>query len=293
MTVLVVGPRSMLAQELLPCLQQAGFTATGRGRPELDITQAASIHTVFEEVQPDICINTAAYTAVDRAESEPAEAFAANRDGVANLAAACHDAGVPLLHVSTDYVFDGTASRPYREEDPTAPLGVYGNSKWAGEEALRGLHPEHLIVRTAWLYGHHGSNFVKTMLRLAREREVLSVVQDQHGCPTWTRDLARALTAMCQRLAQARPTCPWGTYHFCGAGQTTWYDFARAIFADVSPAASLKIQRVEPIPTTAYPTPARRPAYSVLDCSKLQAAFGITPRPWRESLRDCMQEWPL
>ena len=293
MIVLVVGPRSMLAQELLPCLQQAGFTVAGRGRPELDITQAASIHAVFDEVQPDICINTAAYTAVDRAESEPAEAFAANRDGVANLATACHDAGVPLLHVSTDYVFDGTASRPYREEDPTAPLGIYGNSKWAGEEALRGLHPEHLIVRTAWLYGHHGSNFVKTMLRLAREREVLSVVQDQHGCPTWTRDLARALTAMCQRLAQARPTCPWGTYHFSGAGQTTWYDFARAIFADVSPAASLKIQRVEPIPTTAYPTPARRPAYSVLDCSKLQAAFGITPRPWRESLRDCMQEWPL
>ena len=293
MIVLVVGPRSMLAQELLPCLQQAGFTVVGRGRPELDITQAASIRTVFDEVQPDVCINTAAYTAVDRAESEPAEAFAANRDGVANLAAACRDASVPLLHVSTDYVFDGTASRPYREEDPTAPLGVYGHSKWAGEEALRGLHPEHLIVRTAWLYGHHGSNFVKTMLRLAREREVLSVVQDQHGCPTWTRDLARALTAMCQQLAQERHASLWGTYHFCGAGQTTWYDFARAIFADVSPAASLKIQRVEPIPTTSYPTPARRPAYSVLDCSKLQAAFGITPRPWRESLRDCMQEWPL
>ena len=138
MIVLIAGHRSMLAQELLPCLQQAGFTVVGRGRPELDITQLPSIHSVFEEVHPDICINTAAYTAVDRAESEPAGAFAANRDGVANLAVACRDAGVPLLHLSTDYVFDGTASRPYREEDPTAPLGIYGNSKWAGRRSAAG-----------------------------------------------------------------------------------------------------------------------------------------------------------
>jgi len=293
MIVLVVGDRSMLAQELLPCLQQAGFVVVGRGRPVLDLTQEASIHAVFEEVQPDICINTAAYTAVDKAESDAAGALAVNRDGVASLAVACHDAGVPLIHLSTDYVFDGPASRPYREEDPVAPLGIYGRSKWEGEEVLRVVHQEHLIVRTAWLYGHHGSNFVKTMLRLARERQVLQVVYDQHGCPTWTRDLACALTAMCQRLVQAREAWPWGTYHFCGAGQTTWYGFARAIFEEVSPSASLQIQRVEPIPTTAYPTPARRPAYSVLDCSKIQAAFGITPRPWRESLHDCMQEWPL
>ena len=292
MIILVVGYRSMLAQELLPCLQQAGFVVVGRGRPVLDIIQAASIHAVLQEVQPDICINTAAYTAVDRAESDPAGAFAVNRDGVASLAVACRDAGIPLIHLSTDYVFDGTASRPYREEDPAAPLGIYGRSKWEGEEAVRAVHREHLIVRTAWLYGHHGTNFVKTMLRLARERQVLQVVHDQHGCPTWTRDLARTLTALCQRLAQAPDACPWGTYHFCGAGQTTWYDFARAIFAEVRSSEALQIQRVEPIPTTAYPTPARRPAYSVLDVSKIQATFGITPRPWRDSLHDCMQEWP-
>jgi dTDP-4-dehydrorhamnose reductase len=256
MIVLVVGSRSMLAQELLPCLQQAGFTVAGRGRPELDITQAASIHTAFAAVQPDICINTAAYTAVDRAESEPAEAFATNRDGVAHLAIACRDAGVPLLHVSTDYVFDGTASRPYQEDDPSAPLGVYGHSKWAGEEALRGLHAEHLIVRTAWLYGHHGSNFVKTMLRLGREREVLSVVQDQHGCPTWTRDLARALTAMCQRLARQRQTCPWGTYHFCGAGRQ-WGSPSRGS----SPSRPRPIPRrpgVRPILSSTAPSSRRR-----------------------------------
>jgi dTDP-4-dehydrorhamnose reductase len=292
MIVLVVGPRSMLAQELLPCLQQAGFSVVGRGRPGLDLTQKASIHTVFEEVRPDICINTAAYTAVDKAESDAAGAFAVNRDGVASLAEACRAVAIPCIHLSTDYVFPGAESRPYLEEDPTAPLGVYGRSKWEGEEALRAMHREHLIVRTAWLYGHHGTNFVKTMLRLARERQVLQVVHDQHGCPTWTRDLARALTVICHHLTHTQNAHFWGTYHFCGAGQTTWYDFARAIFAEVRFSEVLSIQRVDPIPTTAYPTPAKRPAYSVLDCTKIQRVFGITPRPWRDSLHDCMQEWP-
>jgi dTDP-4-dehydrorhamnose reductase len=282
----------MLAQELLPCLQQAGFSVVGRGRPGLDLTQKASIHAVFEEVRPDICINTAAYTAVDKAESDAAGAFAVNRDGVARLAEACRAVDMPLIHLSTDYVFAGTASRPYREEAPTAPLGIYGRSKWEGEEAVRVGHRKHLIVRTAWLYGHHGSNFVKTMLRLARERQVLRVVHDQHGCPTWSRDLAGALTVMCQRLAHAQEADFWGTYHFCNAGQTTWYDFACAIFAEASSSETLRVERVEPIPTTAYPTPAQRPAYSVLDCSKIQAVFGVTPRLWRDSLHNCMQEWP-
>jgi dTDP-4-dehydrorhamnose reductase len=154
------------------------------------------------------------------------------------------------------------------------------------------VHRKHLIVRTAWLYGHHGTNFVKTMLRLARERQVLQVVHDQHGCPTWTRELAGALTVMCQRLAHAQDAGLWGTYHFCSGSQTTWYDFACAIFAEVSSSETLRIERVESIPTTAYPTPAQRPAYSVLDCSKIQAVFGVTPRLWRDSLHDCMQEWP-
>ena len=152
-------------------------------------------------------INAAAYTAVDQAESEPDVAFAVNRDGALHLASVCQDVGIPLLHVSTDYVFDGSASRPYCEDDLAAPLGVYGQSKWEGEEALRGCHPEHVIVRTAWLYGRHGHNFVKTMLRLAREREVLRVVNDQYGCPTWSRDLAEALVLMCQRIVQGRDPC--------------------------------------------------------------------------------------
>lgn len=292
MRVLVMGHRSMLAQELLPCLQRAGFTAVGCGRPAVDLTRVASLRAVLAEHHPALCINTAAYTAVDRAETEAAEALAVNRDGAAHLAQACSEAGVPLLHVSTDYVFAGTASVPYQEDDATAPLGVYGRSKWEGEEAVRTRHRQHLIVRTAWLYGHHGTNFVKTMLRLGRERQVLRVVQDQHGAPTWTRDLARAFTTICQRLTRAPEASLWGTYHFCGAGQTTWYEFACAIFDEARSLGPFTVERLEPIPTTAYPTAAQRPAYSVLNCAKLQAAFGITPRPWRDSLRDCMREWP-
>ena len=290
MKVLVIGHQGMLAQELLPCLAGAGFAVVGRGRPEVDITQATSISQTLADAQPDILINAAAYTAVDQAESVPDVAFAVNRDGAAHLAAACRDIGIPLLHVSTDYVFDGLASRPYCEDDCAVPLGMYGRSKWEGEEAVRGSHREHVIVRTAWLYGYHGHNFVKTIIRLAREREALRVVDDQYGCPTWSRDLAEALVAMCQRIVQGTDLVPWGTYHFCSAGQTTWCGFAQAIIEEARAFEPLRVQEVVPIPTTACPTPAKRPAYSVLDCSKVQAVFGLTPRPWQESLHDCLQE---
>lgn len=290
MNVLVIGQQGMLAQELLPCLRGAGIVAECRGRPALDLTQAASVRQALAAVRPDMVLNAAAYTAVDQAEAEPERAFAVNRDGVAHLAAACRDLGLPLLHVSTDYVFDGTATRPYREDDPTAPLGVYGRSKWEGEEAVRACLQEHVIVRTAWLYSRHGHNFVKTMLRLARERQVLRVIDDQYGGPTWSRDLAMALVHMCQRLVQGSAPVPWGTYHLCNAGKATWYDFTRAIIEEARAFEPLRVQEVVPIPTTAYPTPAQRPAYSVLECAKIQAVFGITPRPWRASLHDCLQE---
>ena len=291
MTVLVIGHRGMLAQEVLSRLHRASVVAVGKGRPEVDITQTATIRQALADIRPHIVINTAAYTAVDKAEAEPAAAFAINRDGAANLAEACKQTCVPLIHLSTDYVFDGTATRPYHEDVPAAPLGSYGRSKWEGEEAVRSWYCEHLIIRTAWLYGRWGTNFVQTILRLARERDVLRVVADQHGCPTWTRDLADALVGMCQRIKPDSNPIPWGTYHFCGAGQTTWYGFARAIVEEARAFEQLVVQKVEPIPTAAYHTPARRPANSVLDCSKMQAAFHITPRPWRESLHECMQEF--
>lgn len=293
MKILIVGHRSMLAQELLPCLQQAGFEVVGYGRPTLDITQPQSIRAVFETAQPHLVINTAAYTAVDAAEAEATTAFAMNRDGAAYLAEACQAHRLPCIHLSTDYVFDGTATHPYDEEAPTHPLSVYGQSKQAGEVAVRTALPQHLIVRTSWLYGKQGSNFVKTMLRLGRERELLRVVNDQHGCPTWTRALSEVLTGMCQRLQQDPSFASWGTYHVCNAGQTTWYHFAQAIFELARPRTALKVQKVEPIPTAEYPTPAQRPAHSVLDCRKLGTVFGIFPPPWHESLRLCLQEWEL
>jgi dTDP-4-dehydrorhamnose reductase len=283
----------MLAQELLPCLSRAGFCAIGRGRPEVDLTRATSIQQTLVEVQPDIVVNTAAYTAVDRAESEPDLAFAVNRDGPASLAAACRAGGIPLIHLSTDFVFAGTATRPYREEALVQPLNRYGQSKWEGEEAVRSRHRKHVIVRTAWLYGYHGSNFVKTILRLARERETLQVVADQWGCPTWSRDLAQGLVTICQQMRQSPSRIPWGTYHLCGSGQTTWHGLACAVVAAAQAFEPLAVQDVRPIPTAAYPTSARRPAYSVLDCGKIRAAFGIVAPPWHDSLHACMQEFSV
>ncbi|MBM3224263.1 MAG: dTDP-4-dehydrorhamnose reductase [Candidatus Tectomicrobia bacterium] len=291
MKILVIGHRAMLAHELIPCLQQGHYEVVGCGRPAFDITQPASIQALLAGVRPDIVINTAAYTAVDRVESEPAAAFAVNRDGVALLAKACHTMHVPLVHLSTDYVFDGAQRRPYREDDPTAPLSIYGQSKWAGEEAIRTFQPQHMIVRTAWLYGAQGHNFVKTMLRLAHEQQVVRVVDDQYGCPTWTRALARALTVLCHALRDDRHLSPWGTYHYCGAGHTSWYGFACAIFEAMRVAYPQRHYHLEAIPTVAYPTPAQRPAYTVLDCQKFEATFGFAPRPWHESLRACLQEF--
>jgi dTDP-4-dehydrorhamnose reductase len=290
MKVLVMGHKGMLAQALIRCLQQNGVTAVSQGRPGLDITQPALPRRVLKTVQPDIVINAAAYTAVDRAEEEKDQAFAVNRDGIGHAADACREMGVPLLHVSTDYVFDGKARLPYREDDTPAPLGVYGESKRQGEVVLGVRHRQHLIVRTAWLYSYDGHNFVQTILRLARQREVLRVVDDQYGCPTSSQDLAAALVAMCHHISQDRVAEPWGIYHFCSADQTTWYRFAQAIIEEAGVFERLRVRELIPIATADYPTAVERPAYSVLDCSKVESVFGITPRSWRDSLRACVQE---
>ncbi len=233
---------------------------------------------------PGLLINCAAYTAVDKAESEPEAAFAVNRDGPANLADECERLGIPLIHISTDYVFNGKSDRPYREEDAADPLNVYGLSKWEGEEAVRSRLVEHIIVRTSWLYGSRGRNFVKTMLRLGAEREELKVVSDQYGCPTWSFDLAVCLVRIAERVLSGSEEVPWGTYHFCGAGVTTWYNFASAILDEARRRQSSRIARVSPVPTSSYPTVAARPGYSALDCGKIEASFGIAPPPWEKSL---------
>jgi dTDP-4-dehydrorhamnose reductase len=221
----------------------------------------------------DLVINAAAYTAVDKAEGERERAFAVNCDGAANLARACRDRGVRFLHVSTDYVFDGTSTRPYREEDPIAPLGAYGESKAAGERAVIELGGT--IVRTSWLFAEGGPSFVHTMLRRAREQSVLRVVADQHGCPTYASDLADALIA----LRDAAP----GVYHYCNDGTASWHAFATAIVAEARTHGPIACDRIEAITTAEYPTPARRPAYSVLDTTRVRA-LGIIPPSWRIGL---------
>lgn len=284
MKVLVTGSLGMLGQDLMARLERPGFAVIGLDLPELDITGSAEVFTRLNTIKPNLVINCAAYTAVDKAESEPDKAFAVNRDGSAYLADACSRLGIPLLHLSTDYVFDGKAKQPYREDAPTNPLSVYGQSKFDGEEAVRSRLTEHLIVRTAWLYGVHGHNFVKTILRLAREREELKVVSDQYGCPTWTGDLAEALVAMAGQIHENQKLIQWGTYHFCGGAPTTWYEFAQAIVKQGRLRENMRAVRVLPIPTSNYPTPAQRPRWSVLECNKIQRDFHIRQRPWKEAL---------
>ena len=280
----------MLGRDLQSRLQNAGYNVKGFDIDELDITQPEAILPLFEPFSPDLVINCAAYTAVDKAESEPELAFAVNRHGPANLSDACKKLEVPLIHISTDYVFDGNAKRPYREDDPVDHLGVYGQSKWAGEEAVRSRLKEHLIVRTSWLYGVHGNNFVKTILRLAREKDELRVVDDQEGCPTWTGELADTLLAMVNLISKNMGDAPWGTYHYCGAGTASWYDFARAIVDEASQRESLKALHLSPISTSEYPTPAKRPKRSVLDCTKTERTFGTRRRHWQEGLRLMLEE---
>ncbi|NHN56412.1 dTDP-4-dehydrorhamnose reductase [Calidifontibacter sp. DB0510] len=249
---LVTGGRGMLGTEVVARLTARGEPFTGVGARECDIRDLGAVRRAV--AGHDVVVNCAAYTAVDRAESEEAPAFAVNAVGAHHLALAARESGARLVHISTDYVFDGEATTPYAEEHPQAPRSAYGRSKAAGEWAVRAAHPDAYVVRTAWLYGAHGPNFVATMLRLAAERQTLSVVDDQRGQPTWAGDVAAAVIAL------AESGRPGGYYHATSAGDTTWHGFAREVLR----LAGLDPQRVEPIATRDYPTAAPRPAYSVL-----------------------------
>lgn len=287
--ILVIGHRGMLGHDLLARLQSSGITPIGLDLQEIDITRAPEVDAALGDHQPALVVNCAAYTAVDKAESEPELAFAVNCGGPENLAVACRRHHLPLIHISTDYVFDGKASHPYKEDDPANPINVYGHSKWEGEQAVRTHLPEHLIVRTAWLYGIQGSSFVRTIRRLAGEREELRVVADQHGSPTWTGDLSAALVAIAMNLLTDAVRAPYGTYHFCNAGQTTWFDFARLIVDHARRKGEVKVERLVPIASADYPAAAPRPAYSVLDCSKIIRMFGIIPRPWEAAFEEMIK----
>jgi len=261
----------------------------GRGDLDLRTAGAEGIARRINQIGPSLVINAAAYTAVDQAESEPAAAYALNAVAPGLIAQSCAAAAIPLIHISTDYVFDGTSAAPYAETDPICPVSVYGASKEAGERAVRAATPRHVIVRTAWVFSPSGRNFVKTMLRLGAARHELRIVDDQIGSPTSAADIAAALAQIAQRLrARPAPAPACGTYHFCAAGHTSWHGFAAAIFDAAHKRGFQAAPRLLPIPTSAYPTPARRPLNSRLACAKLSAAFGVTPRPWRAGLHACL-----
>ena len=262
----------------------AGFEVVAPRRAELDLTDPDAIAALVAS-RPWACvINSGAYTAVDKAQSDPLTAWKVNALAPAAFAWATAQAGVPLVQLSTDYVFDGDKPAPYLETDPVGPVSVYGASKEAGEQAVRTGHPHHVILRTAWVVSPFGANFIKTMLRLGAERERLTVVDDQRGCPTAAGDIAETLAVIARRLAEDAHA-PAGTYHFVNSGEATWCGLAREVFA-LAQARGLKVPAVEAIPTSAYPTPARRPANSRLDTAKLTGDFGIEPRPWRDAVSE-------
>jgi dTDP-4-dehydrorhamnose reductase len=287
MKLVILGAAGQVGRELGRLVLPAGWQAAWFDRVDFDIADAAAVRATLARERPDIVINAAAYTAVDRAEREPEAAWAANAVAPGLIAAACADRGAALIHLSTDYVFDGTKTGAYHEDDPVNPLGVYGKSKAAGEQAVRDGLREHVTIRTAWLYSVHGQNFVRTILRLAEERPSLRVVADQHGAPTAAADLAAGVLAVARHIDRGRGA--WGTFHLTGAEPTTWHGFAEAIVALAAPHTG-KSPPVEPIATADYPTPARRPANSVLDCSRIGKAYGIVPRPWREALPPVIAE---
>lgn len=281
MKVLLTGSRGQLGSCFCDRLP-AGWEVLATDSDSLDIADLARVKQVVAEYRPDAIVNAAAYTAVDKAETESELAARINEQGPKNLAQAAAAVGCRLIHVSTDYVFDGQAKAPYREADATNPLGVYGKTKLDGEIAVAGAHPEAVILRTAWVFSEYGNNFVKTMLRLAKDRDVLGIVTDQRGCPTYAGDIAQAIIKLLQGEAEG------GIYHYCGDREVSWSEFAEAIFAAAMAQGLLeKSPQVNGITTELYPTPAKRPAYSSLDCTKIKACR-IAPSDWRQALKNIM-----
>lgn len=276
--ILVTGAGGQVGKCLAEVsLEHPGAECYFFGRDEFPVDDAAVIRRIIAEVAPAVVINTAAYTAVDKAESETSDAFLINGEAVGNLAVICRSHGARLLHISTDYVFDGKADKPYLESDPVSPVNQYGASKLKGEELAIAADDSSIIIRTSWVYSRHGNNFVKTMLRLMQERQTLNVVNDQFGCPTYAIDLAHALFKI------ALDPKKGGVYHFSNSGPITWFEFAKAINELIHSTCL-----VLPVPAAAFPTPAKRPAWSVMSNEKIFADYGIKQLPWKERLQECL-----
>ncbi|MGB7444906.1 MAG: dTDP-4-dehydrorhamnose reductase [Coleofasciculaceae cyanobacterium] len=291
--ILLTGMAGQLGQELPQTLAPLG-KVIGVDRQKLDLAKSEQIRQVIGEVKPDLIINAAAYTAVDKAEQETELANKVNGDAPTIIAEVAQSLGAFLIHISTDYVFDGTKNRPYTESDTPNPINAYGQSKLLGEEGVTKACDRHIILRTAWVYGAYGKgNFVKTMLKLGAEREELRVVVDQVGTPTWTRDIAQAIAQLGQKISSesSKDQINPGIYHFTNSGVISWYDFAVAIFEEAKQLGfPLKVRKVVPIPSSEYPTPAPRPAYSVLSTQKISALLGSHPCHWRTRLRQMLKQ---
>ncbi len=290
-SILLIGSNGQVGSYLERVLTPYG-NIIPVARKDVDLAEPKSLRKVIREHQPEIIINAAAYTAVDKAENEPELAGAINAEAPAVMAQEAEQLGAYLIHISTDYVFDGNNNRPYTETDITNPVSAYGRTKLAGEQAIQEICTRYLILRTAWVYGNLGkSNFVKTMLRLGAEREEIRVVADQIGTPTSAKDIASAIASIISIIQNGIIIDPVGIYHYTNSGAASWYDFAHAIFEEAHILDwTLKIQRVIPITTPEYPTPAIRPAYSVLACKKISTLLGAYPPHWRQSLRVMLKE---
>ena len=285
--VLVIGKAGQVAQALSRGAIKSALTYRFAGRTDVDLADPFSLRSGIERTNPQLVINAAAYTAVDKAETESTEAYAVNADGPRELAMICAERDIPLIHLSTDYVFDGTKRAPYLPSDPTNPINVYGASKLAGEKAVRDLAPKHVILRLAWVYSETGRNFVNTMLRLAKAGGELRVVDDQIGQPSYATDIAAAIDKIATRLMLSPEDNPWGTYHLTNSGETTWFGFAQEIFETGSRFVQPR-PLIAPVGTDSYPTPARRPMYSVLDTAGTSERFDISMPDWRDALGRCM-----
>lgn len=287
--ILLFGRNGQVGWELIRTLAPLG-KVTAVGRPDIDLADPEPIRHLIRDLKPSLIVNAAAYTAVDKAESEPELALAVNGLAPGVIAEEAQRAGALLVHYSTDYVFDGTKAGPYVETDPTDPVSAYGRSKLEGERSVQAVGGRHLIFRLCWVYGARGNNFMRTMLRLGTTREQLRVVNDQHGCPTWCRTIAQATAlAVARVLPLSDPARFDGVYHLASSGSTTWHEFASVIVSRI-PAALRRSRVVTPIPTSEYPLPARRPANSVLDCSRLEQTFGLRLPGWETALKWMFEE---
>lgn len=290
MRLLLTGAKGQVGSEIVKLCAQEKINLIPLNHHQCDIADLDDVENNLKQYQPDMLINAAAYTAVDRAETESDKAYAVNTQGAANLAAICAELSIPLIHISTDYIFDGNNSKPYIEEDNAAPNGVYATSKWQGEQAVREICKKHIIVRVSWVFGAEGHNFVKTILRLAQEREELKIVADQFGCPTYAAHIAQTLINIAKQINPEFKQ--WGTFHYCDLPETNWHNFAEAIVKIAREKYLLRVKNVAPITTAEYPTPVKRPAYSVLDCQKIDKIFGIKQQNWLTGLEKTILSLP-